>query len=172
MRLVTTRLQMREPGTDDAPLLVSLYGHAEVQKTLPQLEPVTLQRMRETVARNAERWEKEGSGMFVVFEKQAGDFVGCCGHLFWDIDDVHETEVAYAITPKHWRKGYATEAARALKEDAFQRLDRARVISLVMPGNVGSEKVAQNNGMHVEKQTVLLARYTVNVWAVSRQLRL
>ena len=70
--------------------------------------------------------------------------------------------------PARWRKGYATEAARALKEDAFTRLDRDRVISLILPGNVGSEKVARNNGMQIEKQTVLFARYHVNVWAVAR----
>ncbi|MBV9276985.1 MAG: GNAT family N-acetyltransferase [Candidatus Eremiobacteraeota bacterium] len=168
MELHTKRLWLREPTLEDAPLLVRLYGDAEVQKTLPQLEPVTVERMRETVARNSERWDKEGSGMFVVFEKDSGDFAGCSGHLFWDIDGVHETEVAYAIMPAHWRKGYATEAALALKEDAFTRLDRKRVISLVMPGNVGSEKVAKNNGMQIEKQTVLLARYNVNVWAVAR----
>ncbi|MBV8689807.1 MAG: GNAT family N-acetyltransferase, partial [Candidatus Eremiobacteraeota bacterium] len=51
MELHTKRLWLREPTLEDAPLLVRLYGDAEVQKTLPQLEPVTVERMRETVAR-------------------------------------------------------------------------------------------------------------------------
>ncbi|MBV9148388.1 MAG: GNAT family N-acetyltransferase [Candidatus Eremiobacteraeota bacterium] len=169
MELFTKRLRLRKLRVEDAPLLVSLYGDPEVQKTLPQPEPVTVERERAIIERQLNGpWTKEGSGMFAVFEEDGGDFVGCCGHLFWDIDGVHETEVAYAIMPQHWRKGYATEAALALKEDAFKRLGVKRVISLVMPGNVGSEKVAQNNGMHIEKQTVLLEKYHVNVWAVER----
>ncbi|MBV9972497.1 MAG: GNAT family N-acetyltransferase [Candidatus Eremiobacteraeota bacterium] len=169
MELFTERLRLRKLRLDDAPLLVSLYGNAEVQKTLPPLEPVTLERERDIIQRQLSGpWENDGTGMFAVFEKAGGDFVGCCGHLFWDIDDVHETEVAYALMPHHWRKGYATEAARTLKEDAFTRLGKDRVISLILPDNIGSAKVAQNNGMQIEKQTVLFGRYHVNVWAVLR----
>ncbi len=137
MQFTTKRLTLRKLQPEDAPLLVSLYGNAQVQQTLPQPEPVTVEREREIIQRQQGIWKKEGSGMFAVFETAGGDFVGCCGHLFWDIDGKHETEVAYALLPKHWRKGYATEAARALKEDAFERLGVKRVISLVMPGQRG-----------------------------------
>jgi ribosomal-protein-alanine N-acetyltransferase len=169
MELKTARLRLRKLRLEDAPLLAALYGDPEVQKTLPQLEPVTVEREQAIIERHLEgMWANDGSGLFAVFEQSSGDFVGCCGHLFWDIDGTREAEVAYAIMPQHWRKGYATEAARALKEDAFTRLGKKRVISLIMPGNAGSAKVARNNGMRIEKQTMILDKFHVNVWLTER----
>jgi len=166
---MTPRLRLRKLVPEDAPLLVSLYGDPQVQETLPPREPVTIEREQAGIKRHLNSaWGKEGSGMFAVFDRASAEFVGCCGHLFWDIDGRRETEVSYAILPGHWRKGYATEVARALKDDAFTRLGRKRVISLVAPTNIGSARVAENNGMHIEKQTKLHDKYDVNVWVIER----
>jgi len=173
MELTTVRLRLRKLRLEDAPLLAGLYGDPKVQETLPQPEPVTVEGERAIIGRHLENaWAREGSGLFAVFEQSTGEFVGCCGHLFWDIDGRHETEVAYAILPDHWRKGYATEAALALKDDAFKRLGKKRVISLVNPNNIGSARVAESNGMRIEKQTVILENYTVNIWAVEAPVSL
>ncbi len=167
--MLTPRLRLLKLRLEDAPLLAALYGDPQVLATIPRDQPVTVEQQRGVIERHlANAWDKEGSGLFAVFERESGDFVGCCGHLFWDIDGVHETEVGYAIVPRHWRKGYATEAARFLKSDAFERLGKRRVISLISPTNAGSMRVAQNNGMRLEKPTRFRPQYELNVWSVER----
>lgn len=66
--------------------------------------------------------------------------------------------------PEAWGNGYATEAAVALADDAFTRLGRKRVISLVVPQNMASINVAIKNGMEFERQIILFEK-TVNIYA-------
>lgn len=53
-----------------------------------------------------------------------------------------EPELGRALAREHWRCGYAIEAARAVRD----RLDAPRVISLIAPANVRSQRVAERLG--------------------------
>ena len=53
-------------------------------------------------------------------------------------------------------RGIATEAARACMNYAFIELGEDRVISLIRPENLPSRRVAERNGMAVEKETDFL----------------
>jgi RimJ/RimL family protein N-acetyltransferase len=44
-------------------------------------------------------------------------------------------------------RGYATEAARAVVRDAFDRLGLAEIIAVTTPGNVRSRRVMEKLGM-------------------------
>jgi [ribosomal protein S5]-alanine N-acetyltransferase len=68
------------------------------------------------------------------------------------LDGMREVEVAYGIAPAYWGRGLATEAARAVKEYAFRRFDFRRLVSIVDQENVASQRVAEKNGMRVERQ--------------------
>jgi len=50
-------------------------------------------------------------------------------------------------------KGFATEAARACMNYGFNRLAKDRIISLIRAENLPSRRVAERNGMAVEKET-------------------
>jgi [ribosomal protein S5]-alanine N-acetyltransferase len=50
----------------------------------------------------------------------------------------------------------ATEAARACLDYAFSNLGLQRVISLIRPENLPSRRVAERNGMSVEKETIFV----------------
>ncbi len=65
-----------------------------------------------------------------------------------------EIEIAYRLHPNHWGRGLATEAARTVRDHAFRDLKLPRVISLIHPDNKASRRVAEKNGMKVEKKTV------------------
>jgi ribosomal-protein-alanine N-acetyltransferase len=78
-------------------------------------------------------------------------FIGRCGLLTHVIDGVREAEVAYGIAPAYWGRGLATEAARAIKEYGFQQFGFPRLTSIVDKLNLASGRVAEKNGMHVEK---------------------
>ena len=57
----------------------------------------------------------------------------------------------YAISPAHQRRGYASEAARALVDYAFQRLNLKRVVATTNYDNAASIGVMRKLGMWVEK---------------------
>jgi ribosomal-protein-alanine N-acetyltransferase len=65
-------------------------------------------------------------------------------------------------------QGLATEAARAVRDHAFDHLQLPRVISLIHPDNIASRRVAEKNGMTPEKETIFRGFPTI-VFGISRE---
>ena len=164
-QLATQRLRLEQLTAHHAPLAFRLYSDPRVNKFLGGTPAETIEEERARLETHTQRvWNTHKHGLMAVFLKSDGSFVGICGLLRWEIHGVAETEVAYALIPEAWGNGYATEAAAALADDAFVRLGRKRVISLVLPANTASINVAVKNGMEFERQITLFEK-TVNVYA-------
>jgi RimJ/RimL family protein N-acetyltransferase len=99
------------------------------------------------------RYENGLGGMNALIDKQTGELVGQCGLLIQTIDDIEELEIGYSIMPAHRGKGYASEAAIKCKEFAFENEYATSLISVIVPENTDSIKVAMNNGMKLDKTT-------------------
>jgi ribosomal-protein-alanine N-acetyltransferase len=99
------------------------------------------------------RYENGLGGMNALIDKQTGELVGQCGLLIQTIDDIEELEIGYSLMPAHRGKGYASEAAKKCKEFAFENEYATSLISVIVPENTDSIKVAMNNGMKLEKTT-------------------
>lgn len=56
-------------------------------------------------------------------------------------------ELGYDFLSAYWHKGYATEAANAVKDYAFGALGLPRLMSLIRKSNTASVRVAQRVGM-------------------------
>ncbi len=150
---------------EHAPLALRLYGDPRVSKYLGGNLPQTLEEEVRALKRHTENtWGVYNYGLMVAFVKADRSFAGICGLLHWDLDGQEETEVAYALVPECWGKGYATEAAIAVADDAITRLGCSRLISLVMPDNTASINVALKNGMTFERQSTLFGK-VVNVYS-------
>jgi len=84
-------------------------------------------------------------GIWAVEDRESGRFVGRCGlqvHRLWP-DDV---ELGWGIDPELWGRGYASEAATAALEHAFETVALPRVVSIVHPENIASIRVAEKLG--------------------------
>jgi ribosomal-protein-alanine N-acetyltransferase len=70
------------------------------------------------------------------------------------------------IARPYWNQGLGTEAANGIKEHAFRNYPFGRLISLVEAENIASQRVAEKNGMHYEKDAehegLLFRVYVVN----------
>lgn len=99
------------------------------------------------------RYENGLGGMNALIDKQTGELVGQCGLLIQTIDDIEELEIGYSLMPAHRGKGYASEAAIKCKEFAFENEYATSLISVIVPENTDSIKVAMNNGMKLDKTT-------------------
>jgi ribosomal-protein-alanine N-acetyltransferase len=84
-----------------------------------------------------------------VFEQMPNfsyhDASGTSGH------NTTEFGLFYAISPSYQQHGYATEAAGALVDYAFDQLNLKRIIATTDDGNLGSIGVMRKLGMQVEK---------------------
>ena len=75
---------------------------------------------------------------------------GCCKQ---HVDGVDEPEIGYLIHAPYWRQGYALEAAAGVRDYAFGELGKRRVISLIRPVNIPSQRVSLRVGMKPERLT-------------------
>jgi ribosomal-protein-alanine N-acetyltransferase len=103
--------------------------------------------------------------------------IGYCGFFHQLVDETDEIEIGYRLNPDYWNQGLATEAARVVRDHAFSDLNLSRVISLVHRDNLPSRRVAEKNGMKLEKETlfrgVLALVFAINPgqWAAKCAVR-
>lgn len=101
------------------------------------------------LARQIARYQEDGFGLWAVIRKEDGAFLGQCGITMQDIYGDRVPEIGYLLARRYWHKGYATEAARACKQYAFETLGLPAVYSIIRENNLPSRRVAERNGMRV-----------------------
>jgi RimJ/RimL family protein N-acetyltransferase len=105
---------------------------------------------------------------FAVIDAETKRLIGYCGFFLQEVEGVEEIEIGYRLHPEYWGRGLATEAARAVRDHAFADLGLDRVISLIHPDNVASRRVAEKNGMRLEKETVFRG-FPTQVFSIDRE---
>ena len=101
------------------------------------------------LARQIARYREDGFGLWAVIRKEDGAFLGQCGITMQDVHGKRVPEIGYLLARKYWHMGYATEAARACKQYAFETLGLPAVYSIIRENNLPSRRVAERNGMCV-----------------------
>ncbi|MBR7838487.1 GNAT family N-acetyltransferase [Actinospica durhamensis] len=143
--LPTARLRLRPFEDTDADDLFALHGNARVLRywdSPPWTEPA---RAEKFVTR-CRQMAQEGSGARLAVQRVSdGAFLGWCGLNSWS-PDYRSASVGYCYNEASWGHGYATEAARALLQWAFDTLDLNRVQSETDTRNVASARVLEKLG--------------------------
>lgn len=115
-------------------------------------------------------WYLQGFSMFSVVEKATGEWVGRVGP--WVPEGWPGTEVGWGIVRSRWNRGYATEAATAAIDWAFDALGWTEVIHVIAPENVASRVVAEKLGSQNRGPGRLpppLEDTAVDVWGQTRE---
>jgi RimJ/RimL family protein N-acetyltransferase len=143
--IVTERLHLRPVRSDDLPTVVRLGADARVMTSVGGV--LTADQCAGWLERQVGQWRTHFFGPFAV--ERDGGFVGFVGLSRADFDAglIPAVEVAWRLAFDHWGKGYATEAARAVIEDAFERLGLSEVAAVTTPGNTRSRGVMDRLGM-------------------------
>lgn len=144
---------MRAWTTEDAADHFAVYSQWEVMRWLGA-DPQPLQAPAASLAA-IERWaarRRDPFGIWAVVPEEIGRPVGSA--LLVPLQDAAgelapEVEVGWHLHPDVWGRGYATEAARALLELAFQA-GQTEVWAVVHPGNHRSVAVTARLGMASE----------------------
>src|SRR5262245_33366385 len=123
--LETERLTLRPVAIADVDALHRLWTDAEVRRFLWDNEVISRERAEETVVTALDHASRAGLGMWVLHQTGSTEVAGFCG--FTRRDGEEAPEILYGLAPRHWHRGYATEAARAALTYAFDTLGYSRV---------------------------------------------
>jgi len=103
-------------------------------------------------ARNAAGFERDGFGFWIVEHRASGEALGNCGMA--RIDNEHapaglfgEVHMGWSLAERHWRQGYAEEAARAVLDLAFARFGLEQVFVQTSTANEPSWRLMEKLGM-------------------------
>jgi RimJ/RimL family protein N-acetyltransferase len=165
MILTTPRLILRDFVPKDADALALVISDAETMRYYPAAFDHA--EVEAWITRNRKRYQRDGHGLWAMCLKESGELIGDCGLIKQVVDDQEEIEIGYHVRRDHWRKGYASEAAHACLELGFKQLNAARLVSLIRPENLPSQRVAEKNGMRVWKE-VLWHGLTHRVYVIER----
>lgn len=179
IRLETERLVLRLPRLDDAPAAAEYLTDPEVMRFLGG-ETVPHEDVPRVVEKWLDRWEQNGLGHFVLERREDGRFLGRVGLVVWDPRTWRHTtfaeggghaqpELGWTLVRAHWGHGYATEAARVVRDWARRERGVERLVSLIAPENVASQRVAQRLGARAAETVKLFDSGDAVVWEHPRE---
>lgn len=148
LTLETARLLLRPLTSRDEAALTAVLSDAETMRWYPR--PYSGDEVRAWIERQMGRYP-EGSGLLGLVEKETGTLIGDCGAVWQEVEGRAELEIGYHVNRESWGRGFATEAAKAVMEYAFGRFEVERLVSMIRPENAASRRVAEKNGLTVDR---------------------
>lgn len=103
--------------------------------------------VQEWLDRQISRYQQWHFGLWAVILKETDEMIGQCGLTMQPWKETEVLEIGYLFNRSYWRKGYATEAAKACKKYAFEVLRADEVCSIIRDTNISSQNVAARNGL-------------------------
>ena len=145
--IATARLRLRALTLDDVGALHAIHSRDDVVRWLfwdVQDEDVVHASIEAYIAIPPE------SGVVLAIERD-GELIGRANLA---IGEHRQGELGFIVHPDHQGQGYATEAAEAMLELAFETYDLHRVAGSVEPRNMASVRVLERLGMRKEAHLI------------------
>jgi RimJ/RimL family protein N-acetyltransferase len=101
---------------------------------------------------NQRLYRERGYGLWLIELGDTGTFVGDCGLTPQEVNGTMEIEVGYHVRRSLQHRGYATEAAAAARDWARDVLRIDRLVAIIDPRNVASQRVAEKIGLEPEQE--------------------
>ena len=175
-RLESTRLVLRRIAPDDLPFFTRIHALPEVAQHLyPGGRPRSPEETAAWLQATLEGYEQLALGYLAVLRKEDGALIGRCGLMDLVVESAapdhgirrgwfgraeapagvaltFETELGYTLDPAVWGHGFATEAARCVRDYARDVLRLSYTISAILPQNARSQRVAERSGARAAGQ--------------------
>ncbi len=152
--LQSDRLILRHFSDEDAGFILKLLNEPSFiqnigDRKIRSLEGAKLYIQNGPVA----SYTQHGFGLFLVALKETGESIGMCGLIRRSTLD--NVDIGYAFLPSFWSKGYAVEAALAVKHYGRDVIGLKRIVAITDPQNAASIRVLEKIGMKFEKMVRL-----------------
>jgi ribosomal-protein-alanine N-acetyltransferase len=161
--LETPRLHLRRMELSDLDDLLLIFGDPKVMASF-NTPPFNLQQMEHWIQRNLTHQNAHGYGLFSVILKSKDMLIGDCGLEHMEIGGEPAAELGYDFRSDYWGQGFATEAALAVRDFAFNVLSLPSLISLIRVGNTASRRVSEKIGMRLTDE---ISKNGISYWIYS-----
>ncbi|MBI5300518.1 MAG: GNAT family N-acetyltransferase [Chloroflexi bacterium] len=132
--LFASRLGFREWRETDFDLALGLWGDYQVTRLIDARGQLDASQVRERLAKEIANAQQCGVQYWALFLLANDEHIGCCGLRPYDLAR-RIYEIGFHIRTRHWRCGYASEAARAVMAYAFERLGASALFAGHNPKN-------------------------------------
>lgn len=124
------------------------------KKQVTLLEPPGgLDLARKNTSDMIRHWELRGYGQWSVMEKPTGQVIGCVG-FYHPQRPWPGVDLGWAIHRSRWGRGMATEAAGAALEWAWTNTPIPRIVSLIGPDDLRSQRIATKIGQRFDRADI------------------
>ncbi|HWS35337.1 MAG TPA: GNAT family N-acetyltransferase [Actinoplanes sp.] len=161
----THRLAFRQMTTSDLDDMAALLSDPRVMQYYPR--PKTRDEALSWIDWNQRLYRQEGFGLWLITLKSTGEFVGDCGLTPQEVEGTTDIEVGYHIRADLQGHGYATEAATACRDHARDVLGTNRLIAIIRPDNLPSQRVAEKIGLTHERDATYRTGHPVRIYATA-----
>jgi len=150
----SARLSFRLMGQEDAQTLWQLDQDPEVMRFINGGEPNSIETILEVFIPRMQSYTdaSKGWGIWQVNDKATQEYLGWVlvrpMDFFTDSPQFNDLELGWRFFKKAWGKGYATEAAIAIKNAVTEQNDIDFVSALAIEDNLGSIGVMKKVGMN------------------------
>jgi RimJ/RimL family protein N-acetyltransferase len=124
-----------------------MCADAEVMHDYPA--PFTEAEAHERFARHMAAFARDGFGKWALRRTSDGEYLGICGvsPIWPTLPPAPGLEIGWRLVRSAWGFGYASEAARAVLVDAFDRTNAAEILTYTLPTNTRSQAVMRRLGL-------------------------
>ena len=161
--IATKRLRLRHFRKEDIETYAEMMGDDEIARWFPKGVGYTHEEAQKSFDNILSHWNKYGFGLWAITRTESPCLIGRCGLNY--IPETLEVEIDFVLASRYWRKGYATEAAKASLYYGFKILSLDRIIALAKPENTASLRVIKKIGMryitNTEYWNIICAKYEI-----------
>ena len=165
--LETERLFLRELDRHDYDALYKVLSDSDIMRHYPYTFDEA--RVRDWIERNMNRCREDGFGLWAVCLKETGEMIGDCGLTLQNINGEMLPEIGYHIRRDCQRRGYAKEAAEAVRDWAFRNTVYPALYSYCKYTNEDSFRTAESIGMRFACEYPDEINGTTHVSVISRE---
>ena len=152
MIIETNRLSLREMRQIDYPALCKILQDPDVMYAYEGA--FNENEVQEWLDKQINRYKEFGFGLWAVIQSETGEMIGQCGLTMQHYTNSQVLEVGYLFQKEFWHYGYATEAAIACRDYAFDKLNVEEVFSIIRDTNIASQNVAKRIGMTIKDRFI------------------
>jgi RimJ/RimL family protein N-acetyltransferase len=150
----TERLLLRPMTEQDAAFVLELLNEPSFIRNIGDRKVRSLEGANGYITNGpVASYAKNGFGLYLVELQETGESMGMCGLI--RRNTLKDVDIGYAFLPRYWSKGYAFEAALAMKEYAQKTLGLSRLVAVVDPENLPSIHLLEKLGMKYERMVRL-----------------
>lgn len=151
-RIETKRFYIRPLVMDDVHGIFELDSNPNVHTYLGNNPIKTLEEAENVIRYIQNQYKDLGIGRWAIIEKTTDNFVGWTGfkYITEPVNNyVNYYDLGYRLIEKYWRKGIATETAKACLNYAFEILKLEEVYGICDVENIASKNILQKCGLNI-----------------------